>query len=354
MAVAIGAAVSFKRVEKNRKWEDYQSLKRYWSNRGNAMAEVIFEGNQVTTGAAAEVVDGAATIAFNAADTQLYIAQEIDDANYDGKKVWIDYVDSDGILHEDVETVLDSATSTATEVPIGCLGTPYVEAISARSATGVTMTAIAGTIANQYAGWYIVACGDATHQEGNYLTVASSSVSTPVVLTTTGVPDADWADDNVSLQKELHQDVYRIRRMWTETEAAATKSFHVVDKDASNGYAVIPDTLTYGSCGSRYTALDTATYRSFLGRLQIDGGQRQTADADVKSLVATITFTPLPETGQAAADTTIAINFLDKLDWQPCIELAEASDVIVKIHSELNDVAFATLHITFTCLEITI
>ena len=142
--------------------------------------------------------------------------------------------------------------------------------------------------------------------------------------------------------------------MWTETEAAATKSFHVVDKDASNGYAVIPDTLTYGSCGSRYTALDTATYRSFLGRLQIDGGQRQTADADVKSLVATITFTPLPETGQAAADTTIAINFLDKLDWQPCIELAEASDVIVKIHSELNDVAFATLHITFTCLEITI
>ena len=354
MAVAIGAAVSFKRILKNRHWEDYKSMKRYFSARNKGLCEVVYEGNQVTTGAAAEVVDGAATIGFNAADTQVYIAQEADDGTYDGNKVWIDYTDSDGVLHENVCTILDSDTSTATEVPIGCLGTPYVEAISARGATTVTMTAVGSARVDTFAGWYVVACGDATDQEGNYLTVTSSSAATPTVLTVSTVPNANWAADNVSLQKELHQDVYRIRRIWTETEGAAGKAFFVVDKDTSNAYAVIPDTLTYGGAGSRYTALDTATYRSFLGRLQIDGGQRMTVDADIDGLVATITFTPLPETGQTAADTTIAINFSEKLDWQPCIELAEASDVIVKIHSALDDVAFTTLHVTFTCLEVTI
>jgi len=353
MAVAIAATKAFKRIETNRKWEDYQSLKRYWSAHGNTFREVIWEGSQTSTAALAEFVSGAGTIGFLGANDIVYAAQELDDANYDGKTIWIDYCDSSGVLHEAVATVLDSDTSTATEVPIGCLGTPYVEPIASRQADGVTMTAIQATLPNQFAGWYIVACGDATHQEGNYLTVTSSDLSAGVVLKTSTAPDADWADDNVSLQKTLNNDVYRIRRVWTETEGAATKAFHIVDKDSTNAYAIIPDTLTYGDAGSRYTALDTATYRSFLGRIKLRAPKLFDVDADDLGLQVTVTFTPLPETDQTAADTTISFDWVEDFDWQPCIELAEASDVIIKFEN-LQNVSHGLVSCEFTCLEVTI
>ena len=352
--MAIGVTKSHTRIVKNQQWEDYQSLKRYWSAVGRPMTEVIYDGVQTATNAAVEFHSGhGETVAFNAADTQVYMATEADDANQDGKPVWIDYAEDDGTLHEGVATYLDTATSTATEVPIGCLGTPYIEALSARGGTSVTMTAVAGTIANQYAGWYVVACGDATHQEGNSLLVTASTVATPTVLTVSTVPDADWADDNVSLQKTLHDNVYRIRRMYCELETNDTKEIMVCDNDNTNSYGIIAQGNTYGNAGSRYFALSN-TYRCFIGRLQLSAPYRLGTDADPIAHQVGVTFTPLSETGQTAADITLTFDFLDKLDWQPCIELEPATDVIVTIKSILNDATWSEVGVSLTYLEITV
>ena len=352
--MAIGVTKAHTRIVKNQQWEDYQSLKRFWSSKTNNICEVIYDGVQTASNAAVEFISGhGETIAFNAADTQVYLATEADDANQKGKTVWIDYAEDDGTLHEGVATILDTDTSSDTEVPVGCLGTPYVEALSARGGTNVTMTAVAGTIANQYAGWYVVACGDATHQEGNSLLVVSSNVATPVVLEVSTVPDADWADDNVSLQKTLHQDVYRIRRIYCELETLDTKEIMVVDKDNTNSYAVIGQANTQGSAGSRYSALSSA-YRCFLGRLQISAPYRLGTDADPIAHQVGVTFTPKSETGQTAADITLTFDFLDKLDWQPCIELEPKTDAIITIKSILNDATWSEVLIDFTCLEVTV
>lgn len=352
--MAIAKATSITLIKKNQHWEDYKSLKRYFSARGNAMTEVMYHGVGTTTAGDVEFLDGSGeTIAFLAANDIVYAAQEADTEAFDGKTIWIDYISSTGDLYEAIPTVLDSDTSTATEVPIGCIGTPYVEAIASRQTTGVTMTAIVGTIPNQYVGWYVVACGDATDQEGASLLVTASTATDPVVLTTSTVPNANWAADNVSLQPNLYDDVYRIRRAWTETEGPAGDAFWICDKDATNKYCVISDDLTYGSPGSRYTALDTALYRSFLGKIHITAPKLLDIDADDKGLEVNITFTPLPETGQTAADITLKFDFVDEFLWEPCIELAEGTDVIIT-QENLQNVVHGEMKLDFTCLEVTI
>ena len=351
--MAIGVTKAHTRIEKNRQWEDYQSLKRYWSHKGRPMTEVIFDGAQTSTNAAAEFVSGhGETIAFNGATTHVYIATEADDATQDGKSVWIDYTTSVGVLYEAVETKLDTATSTATEVPIGCMGTPYIEAVASVAGETITMTAIVGHYVDEYKGWYVVACGDATDQMGASLIVLSSSNTTPVVLTCTTTPNANWAADNVSLQKTLHADVYRIRRMYCEQETLDTKEIQVVDFNNGNTYGVIAQANTYGNAGSRYFALDS-DYRCFLGRLQIRYPFLFDVDADDIGFQVGITFTPKSETVQTAADITLTFDFTGKLDWQPCIELEPATEVTITIKN-LQNVLHGEVLVSFTCLEITV
>ena len=67
----------------------------------------------------------------------------------------------------------------------------------------------------------------------------------------------------------------------------------------------------------------------------------------------TDSFTPLTETGQAAADITLAFDIIDNFDWQPCMELEPATDVIITIKKLDND-GDATVLIDFTCLEVTL
>lgn len=352
--MAIGTTKSHTRIEKDRKWEDYQSLKRYWSYKGNEMREVIFDGSQTATGGLVEVGSGCGeTIAFLSANDIVYASSEADLAALDGDSIWIDYIDSSGTLHEAIETKLDSVTSTATEVPIGCLSGTYVDAVASVAGDSLTMTNLNRTIANDLAGMYVVACGDATHQEGAYLTILSNTAASPTVITCTTTPNANWAADNVSIQKTLNNDVYRIRRMYSQTESIAITAQVISDKDKTNIYAVIADENTYGNAGSRYTALDT-DYRCFLGRLQLEAVSRAVTDGEALGHQASVTFTPLSKTGQAAADITLLIDFQDKLDWQPCMELEPATDVIVQIKAILNDVAFYEVGVSFSCLEITV
>jgi len=361
--MAIGNTKSHLRIEKGRHWENYESLKKHWGHSGKLFREVIFNGVQTSTNAAAEVLSGhGGTIAFNAADTMVYLATEADDSNQDGKSVWIDYADSDGYLYENVETKLDSVTSTATEVPIGCESGTFVDPVASRQATGLTMTATVAPTIDCYKGWFVVACGDATHQEGNYLEIESNEAGTPLVCTTTAVPDADWADDNVSIQEHVHPDVYRIRRMWSEVESATggTKAIHVCDLDSTNLYGVIADNDTYGSAGSRYFALSDR-YRCFLGHVHIEAPHSFGADTDDLNYTLTITFTPKGRDNPgtlwsgtkdgAGADITLAYEFIDSFDWQPCIELEALSNVIFKIHKVQNQ-EHSEVSLDYTILEV--
>ncbi|GAG40760.1 unnamed protein product, partial [marine sediment metagenome] len=58
--------------------------------------------------------------------------------------------------------------------------------------------------------------------------------------------------------------------------------------------------------------------------------------------------------GQAASDITLTFDFIDKLDWQPCMELEPATEVTIKLHSVNDDVVFVKAGVSFTCLEITV
>ncbi|MCK4819279.1 hypothetical protein KA005_26140, partial [bacterium] len=170
---------SHTRIETDRNWHNYETLKAHFSSRKNCK-EVIFDGAQTATGALVEVNPGPAdTIAFLSTADIVYIASEADLGALDGDSIWIDYATSVGVLHEGVETKLDSVTSTATEVPVGCMSGTYVDAVASVAGETLTMTNLNRTRLNDLAGWYVVACGDATHQEGAYLTILSNTAASP-------------------------------------------------------------------------------------------------------------------------------------------------------------------------------
>ena len=343
---------SHTRIETNRKWEDYASLKRYWSPK-KVIREVLYTGYQTATNAAAEFVQVGDTIAFLSANDIVYIASEADLASLDGDSVYIDYVSSTGTLYEAVETKLDSATSTATEVPVGCMSGSYVDAVAAVAGDVLTMTGLNSSVVNEFAGWYVVACGDATHQEGNYLTVLSSTATSPTQLTCTTTPNANWADDNVSVQKTLNNDVYRIRRMWSETESPTDNYQCVCDKDQTNIYAVICDGNTQGGAGSRYFSL-SSSYTCYLGRVEVWAPHGFQADNESLCHALTVVYTPVKETGTTtASDITMKIEFNDHLLWEPCIELEPCTDVLFKIHKILNSEDFIDVTLDYSILEVT-
>lgn len=345
---------SHTRIIKDRKYHNFETLKAHFSKKSKTFKEVIFDGVQTSTGGLVEVNPGPAdTIAFLTGADIVYIASEADLGALDGDSIWIDYATSAGVLHEGVKTKLDSETSTATEVPVGCLSGLYVDLINAVAGDTVTMTLLNRTKTDDLKGWYLVACGDATDQEGTYLTVLSNTAASPTVITCTTTPNGNYAADTVSVQPTLHNDVYRIRRMYAETESPTDNYQCVCDKDQTAIYGVIADGNTYGGAGSRYFALDS-NYKCFIGQLTLTAPLRAVTDAEALGHQVSVTFTPKSETGQAAADITLAFDFQEKLVWEPCIELEPATDVIVKIKAILNDVAFYEIGVSFTCLEVTL
>lgn len=350
-----GEPKSHLRIEKNRHWEDYQSLKKYWSSAAKFIREYIFDGCQTATNAAAEVKSGTdATIAFLSANAQVFAKSEADAAALDGDSIWMDYVSSTGTLYENVETKYDSLSDTSLEVAVGCQSGTYVDVIESIAGDALTMTNLdmSAVAANTLAGWYVVGNGAAPYGYNQYLTILSNTAANPTVITCTTTPNAGWDDDSVSIQPGLYNDVYRIRRLWTETESPGNNYQCICDKDGTNIYATVDDTNTFGGAGSRYFAL-SSSYRCFLGRVQLFAPVGQQADNEAMSHLLTITFTPkIVATGQAAADITLAIEFNDKLDWQPCIELQPCTDVIFKINKVMNSEDFGEVTLHYDILEV--
>jgi hypothetical protein len=340
------------RIETNRKWEDYKTLKAYWSPR-KVIREILYTGSQTATNASAEIVQIGGTVAFLGANDIVYAKSEADLAALDGDSIYIDYASSTGTLYEGIETKLDSGTSTATEVPIGCLSGSYVDTVAAVNGDVLTMTGLNSSVVDEFAGWYVVACGDATDQEGAYLTILSSSAASPTLLTCTTTPNANWAADNVSVQKTLNNDVYRIRRMWTETESPTDNNQYICDKDETNIYAIVPDGSTFGGSGSRYFAL-SSSYTCYLGRVEAWAPHGFHADNESLCHQITITYTPVKATGTTtASDITQAIEFNDHFLWEPCIELEPCTDVIFKMHKILNSEDFIEVTLDYSILEVT-
>ncbi len=107
------------RIVKNRRYEDYRSMKQHFSDR--TIQEVLIEGTFLTTGAAAEIdLAVGDTINYIAAEGQVYIRTELDDlANQDSKYVYIQYQDDTGAIRPILTADLDNANTTTEVIVTG-------------------------------------------------------------------------------------------------------------------------------------------------------------------------------------------------------------------------------------------
>ena len=115
MATAVTRGMS--RIIERRRFEDYKSMKQNFQHRN--IVEHIFDGFQTLTAAAANLEPGDLTIALIGAEATVYLSTLANDANQDGKKVWITYQDDTGEIHS-ILTKLDNDNDTSDEVPLGC------------------------------------------------------------------------------------------------------------------------------------------------------------------------------------------------------------------------------------------
>lgn len=354
---------SLLRIERDNHFEDYRSLKQCYRNK--ICNEIIWAGHQLTTNAFVELGWGDETPAYPAANDIVYIKSEADLAALDGVSIWIDYVNSLGVIYEAILSLLDDQRGTDNEVPIsGEAGTKY-DTISAVAGDTVTMTNLNSAVANDLAGEYIVSQGDATHREGEYLTILSNTAASPTVITCTTTPNADWADDKVSIQAVLSNDVYRIRRMWVETESPADNKQYVCDFNGGNIFAVVQDAGSRSN-QSRYFAptryakvggvADTVNrIDSYFGKIHASFPSVQ-ADAEIESAQVQITLTPAPidsnEISGVPSDVTFEFYVHGEFNWEPCIKLARNTDVIIKVQKPLN-ADHAEIFVDYSILEVT-
>jgi len=115
--MAITPGEGFSRVIKNRRFEDYTSMKQYFSDR--TIYEVIIEGRTTTDGAALEINFCVGdTINYIGTAAQAYIRTEQEDASQHSKYVYLQYQDNTGAVQDWVTADLHN-TDTTTELEIG-------------------------------------------------------------------------------------------------------------------------------------------------------------------------------------------------------------------------------------------
>ena len=115
MAIIPGQGCS--RVLSNRRWEDYRSMKQALSN--SIIKEVIIAGSCTTDGAATEISFCDNILNYIAAEGQVYVRCEANDANQHDKYVYIEYQDDTGAIKAILTADLDGADSTAEVIVTG-------------------------------------------------------------------------------------------------------------------------------------------------------------------------------------------------------------------------------------------
>lgn len=315
----------FSRIEKDKAWSDYKSLKEHYM--GNVLDEFLYSGYHTSNGAAAEIqADTTTAMAFLAAEAIIYARSEADLAALDGDSIFIDYLDDDGVLHENVETLLNVAGGLGTdnEMPIG--NENVLDTVAAVDTKTVTLTALAGTL-NQYAGKYMVVySGD---QKGTSSLIVSNTAATPTVLTVTDNQNANLAADLISIQTAPYDDIYRIRQMSCETEAPTDNNIWLCDHDATNKYAVISDANTRAAIARYFVpAATTSKTKYFLAFLKARATIINEGDTTATGFIIQVRFTPKALNASIpAADILLQMEFNEFLNWEPCIELEPATDV---------------------------
>jgi hypothetical protein len=132
----MAASNGYSKVYKNRRFEDYRSMKQYYSDR--TINEFVVQGVQTTTNTAAEVTFTTGdTINYIAAEGQAYIRTEADDGNQDSKYVYLEYQDDTGLILDPVTADLAAPDNTV-ETAIGSTDFYRVRQMSCEveSATG--------------------------------------------------------------------------------------------------------------------------------------------------------------------------------------------------------------------------
>ena len=339
----------YKRIITDRKFEDYKSMKKYFSAYySNGTKEIIFLGHQLATAGAGVIIDGSDfTIGAQiAAEGVAFLSTLADDSNQDLKSVWIIYQDDTGLIHGPIEHLLNDDADTTVEAALGNEDVNDTVA-SGQGTTAVTLTALAGTL-NQYAGMYMVV--QSGNEVGDVHLIVSNTAATPTVLTVVGNTGAALDADIIQIQQFPCNDFFRMREMYCEVEPLDDKTIRLGNFDSSVIYGGIGEGARY-MANSGFFTQPSATCRSFLGKIKAS----HSLDSTVTELVGAsvfVTFTPLEAySNGGSADITIELTFSDFIEWEPCIELEPATDVIVKI-SNVEGAKLDNMFVEVTYLEV--
>lgn len=339
----------YRRIISDRKFEDYKSMKTYFSSRFHATKEIIFEGYQLATAGAGVVIDGAQhTVgALITSEEVAYIATEVDDANQDAKKVWVVYQDILGVIHGPIEHLI-AAPGVGTTATVHCLGNENV-IDTAASGEGTDQCVLTGLNPglDAYNGLYLVCySGD---QKGDVHLITGTSADNPTHLTITPNGGAALDTGLVSIQEFPCEDFFRVREMYCEVEPLDTKQIVLGTHDVGTVYNAIGCDARY-SAHSGYFSPDAATCRSFLGKIKATHSIDSTV-TEITGGSVFVTYTPIAaNTNGDSADITVELTFSNNLEWEPCIELEPATDVIIKI-SNVEGAKLSEMFVEVTYLE---
>ncbi len=323
MVTAVTRGMS--RVIDRRRFEDYKSMKQHFQHRN--ITELIFDGYQTFTNAAANLEPGDLTIVLPGAEGTVYLSTLVNDANQDAKKVWIVYQDDTGEIHS-ILTYLDNDNDTSDEVPLGCEA--VVTTVQNVAGDTLELVGVNSTVVNDLAGMFIVGCGDATHQPGAVLEILSNTIATPSVITCTSTPNANWDLDNVSLQSYEASDFFRLREMYCEVEVLTDKTIRLGTFDSGAYYGLISQGGRYSS-SARYFTRPAANARCFLGVIHTHCSNETTVSKKQGNEFQ-VTLTPKARNSDGeSADIVINIVFQDHIHWEPCIELEPGTDVNIQV-----------------------
>ena len=324
MATLIGTG--HKIIVEDRRWEDYTSMKQWFRN--SRVKEILFSGSQLMT-AVSVVVDGSDhTIAAQlTAEAVVYLSTIADDANQAAKDVYVVYQDSTGEIQTVVQHILPTTENTDTELTLG--HEDVFDTCASVAGDVITMTAMAAT-ANQYDGWYTVGVSGNGDQVGVANLIISHTIhATTPAFTLTDTPDANTATDVISFQQVPCDDFYRAREIYCEVEVIDAKTIRLGNVGSTAVYAGIGEGHRY-MANSGFFTQPSATCRSFLGYVKASTAIDSTVTELTGSRI-TVFYTPLQAHALGGAvETQISLDFQDILDWQPCIELAPATDVVIK------------------------
>ena len=348
MALVKGQCVS--KIHRDRRFEDYRSLKQYYRN--SNCEEFIVRGYNTSTATAAELKpDGTQALTALGAEALGYIKSEADLASLDGDSVYVTYLDDDGVVYGPYESFLDAATSTDTEVPIGNEGVQDV--VAAVDGTSVTITALNPGDTTSYVGKYMVVyAGD---QKGTASLISAHTADNPTVLTVADSQNANLAGDSISVQTYDTTNFYRLRKMTCETEAPTDNRILLVDDDGDVFYGQLSDGSTEAAVIRYFAPAITTGQNSkyYLGYIKAFAmNHALTGDDEELGYEVKVTYTPKQmDTNVPVADETLIIPFNAELKIDLCLELQPATDCIIYISKKL-DANHENVYLEYCFLEV--